>query len=455
VRPRMMQRFAGRVLEALGGHEAGFVRGRGRLVHLLPPVVVGMESSVVTPRDGEGQHGGGALLRRRDARLGEGLPGCSRGFAAGHGGTPSGGGGRGRGQGGGGGGAAQLNSKISNARRIQDILELVTGGVELDFIHVANAMNKLVRVATRGPVEPSWKLEGNRLGRDPRFAQLIDLVRAQCLSFRAREGANVLHALGVLHADLGAAAVDDELAAQLGEFVERKARDMNPQEVANTLNALSKLGKAAAAVSPTGWAGLAAAAERTASEMKPQGVANTLNALSKLEAAAAVSPAGWAGLAEAAGRTASEMKPQEIANTLNALSKLEAVAAAVSATGWAGLAEAAQRTASEMKPQEVANTLNALSKLEAAAAAVSLSGWAGLAEAVERTASQMNDQNVANSLYALGALPAAVAELSPSAQKELEAAAEREAANMTSEGCWMTLRGCAKLKLKTPFALSE
>ena len=70
---------------------------------------------------------------------------------------------------------------------------------------------------------------------------------------------NVLHALGVLHADLGAAAVDNQLAAQLGDFVERKARDMNPQEVANSLNALSKLDAAAAAVSPTGWARLAEA----------------------------------------------------------------------------------------------------------------------------------------------------------------------------------------------------
>jgi len=69
---------------------------------------------------------------------------------------------------------------------VEDILELVTGGVKLDFIHVANAMNKLVRVAKRGPGEPSWKLEGNRLRQDPRFPKLIDLVRAHCPSFGAR-----------------------------------------------------------------------------------------------------------------------------------------------------------------------------------------------------------------------------------------------------------------------------
>ena len=161
-----------------------------------------------------------------------------------------------------------------------------------------------MKAAKRGPGERSWKLEGNRLKQDPRFAQLIDLVRVHCSSFGAREGVNVIHALGLLHADLGAAAVDEKLAAQLGDFVVRKARNMNPYDVANTLNALCKLEAAAAAVSPTGWAGLAEAAERTAREMNPQNVANTLNALCKLEAAAsAVSPTGWAGLAKAVETT--------------------------------------------------------------------------------------------------------------------------------------------------------
>jgi hypothetical protein len=196
----------------------------------------------------------------------------------------------------------------------------VTSGAKLNSILVATAMNKLVKAAKRGTGERSWKLEGNRLTRDPRFAQLIELVHSHCPSFAARAGANVLHALGVLHADLGAAAVDEKLAAQLGELVEREARDKNPQEVANSLNALCKLEAVTAAVSPTGWAGLAAAAERTASEMNPQDVANNFNALCKLEtAAAAVSPTGWTGLAEALERTARKMNPQDVANTLNAL----------------------------------------------------------------------------------------------------------------------------------------
>jgi hypothetical protein len=65
----MMFRVAGRVVEALGVRDAGFVRGR--LARLLPPVVVGLDASaVVTPRERERERWGGALLRP-SARLGE------------------------------------------------------------------------------------------------------------------------------------------------------------------------------------------------------------------------------------------------------------------------------------------------------------------------------------------------------------------------------------------------
>ena len=259
--------------------------------------------------------------------------------------------------------AAELNSRISGAERVEIIMELVTsGGVKLNYIHVANAMNKLVKAAKRGR---SWTLEGNRLRRDPRFAKLLDLVRAHCPSFGGREGANVLHALGVLHADLGAATVGPELAAQLGDFVERKARGMNPQDVANSLNALSKLEAAAAAMSPTGWAGLAQAVERTASEMNPQGVANSLNALCKLEAAAAeVSQSGWAGLAEAVERTASQMNEQGVSNTLCALGVLPAAAAELSPSAWKHLEAAAEREAPNMTSEGRWMTLRGCEKLE-------------------------------------------------------------------------------------------
>jgi len=46
-----------------------------------------------------------------------------------------------------------LNNKISGIVRVEGIMELVTGGVKLNYIHVANAMNKLVKAAKRGKDE--------------------------------------------------------------------------------------------------------------------------------------------------------------------------------------------------------------------------------------------------------------------------------------------------------------
>ena len=55
---------------------------------------------------------------------------------------------------------------------------------------------------------------------------------------------------------------------------------MNPQGIANVLNALSKLDAAAAAVSQEGWKQLAEAAEWQAREMKPRG--NVLRSASSM-----------------------------------------------------------------------------------------------------------------------------------------------------------------------------
>ena len=50
----------------------------------------------------------------------------------------------------------------------------------------------------------------------------------------------------------------------LRELVQKNANEMNPQEIANVLNALSKLGAASAAVSREGWKRLGEAAEAQA-----------------------------------------------------------------------------------------------------------------------------------------------------------------------------------------------
>jgi hypothetical protein len=67
----MMWRVAERVLGLVGGRDAGFVRGR--LAHLLPPVVVGLEPSVISPRERERQRWGDASAAFCTPRRGRGV----------------------------------------------------------------------------------------------------------------------------------------------------------------------------------------------------------------------------------------------------------------------------------------------------------------------------------------------------------------------------------------------
>jgi len=118
--------------------------------------------------------------------------------------------------------------------------------------------------------------------------------------------------------------VNDVASSILGEFVERESYQMNSREVGSTPMSLGKLEAVAAAVAPSGWAGLSGAVERNAGEMDARGTATTLTGLRNLDAAAAaVAPSGWAGLAQAVERTACEMNPRDVPGTLDALSYLE------------------------------------------------------------------------------------------------------------------------------------
>ena len=221
--------------------------------------------------------------------------------------------------------AIELNREIIASRSAGEILAIVEDrGESFNGVNVATAVNKLCKVARAR----------DNLRRDPRYKHLLELVQKNANEMKPREIANVLNALS----KLGAAAAAGMSRARrygianvlpLSKLPSNvtggmETREMNPQEIANVLNALSKLDAASAAVSREGWNRLAEAAERQAREMNPQNIANVLNALSKLDAAsAAVSREGWNRLAEAAESQARDMNPQDIANVLNALNKLE------------------------------------------------------------------------------------------------------------------------------------
>jgi hypothetical protein len=233
---------------------------------------------------------------------------------------------------------ALLTGKVKASKSAEAILFLVDAhGDDFNFIHVSAAVNTLYKVATPESAKT--------LTEDERFAKLIDLVRDRCKKFNERNVASVLH--GVLRADFGVHAVDVELAEDLVKIAERKARDMKPQAVANTFNALSKLDVAASQMSTSGWGALSRRAEDVAPKMNAQAVANVLNALGKLDAAASqMSTSGWGALARAAEGVAPEMNSEAVANTSH--SEREA---------------AAEREASNMTSQGRQMTLSGCKKL--------------------------------------------------------------------------------------------
>jgi len=102
------------------------------------------------------------------------------------------------------------------------------------------------------------------LKEDERFIRRIELVSVHCRKLRGREVANVLNGMAVLQANFGVQAVDEKLAVQLVNTLKRTVGEMNAQNVANTLNALSKLDVVAGAMSSAGWDVVAKAVERTA-----------------------------------------------------------------------------------------------------------------------------------------------------------------------------------------------
>ena len=293
-------------------------------------------------------------------------------------------------------GSAKLNQEIIASRSAGEILAIVEDrGESFDVVNVATAVNKLCKVARAR----------DNLRRDPRYKRLLELVQKNANEINPQGIANVLNALSKL--DAAAAAMSQEGWNRLAEAAEWQALEMNPQDIANVLNALGKLDAAASAVSQEGWKQLAEAAEWEAREMKPQNIANVLNALGKLDAAAAaVSPEGWSHFSVAAERHAVAMNAQEVSTTLNAYAEMRKrqpqASAAVTETGWHSLAAATARTAPTMTNQEIALTVDAAKKLDAFASAIDDEGWEILAAAVARMALDFNAQQAVLALSAVG-----------------------------------------------------
>ena len=234
--------------------------------------------------------------------------------------------------------AIELNREIIASRSAGEILAIVEDrGESFNGVNVATAVNKLCKVSRAR----------DKLRRDPRYKHLLELVQ-------------------------------------------KNANEMNPQEIANSLNALSKLDAAAAAMSREGWSHFSVAAERHAVAMNAQEVSTTLNAYAEMrkrrpQASAAVTETGWHSLAAATARTAPTITNQAIALTVDAAKKLNAFASAIDDEGWEILAAAVARMALDFNAQQVVLALSAVGwKQELARSLHRQGGFDALIGSIER-----------------------------------------------------------------------
>ena len=234
--------------------------------------------------------------------------------------------------------AIELNREIIASRSAGEILAIVEDrGESFNGVNVATAVNKLCKVSRAR----------DKLRRDPRYKHLLELVQ-------------------------------------------KNANEMNPQEIANVLNALSKLDAASAAVSREGWSHFSVAAERHAVAMNAQEVSTTLNAYAEMrkrrpQASAAVTETGWHSLAAATARTAPTITNQAIALTVDAAKKLNAFASAIDDEGWEILAAAVARMALDFNAQQTVLALSAVGwKQELARSLHRQGGFDALIGSIER-----------------------------------------------------------------------
>jgi hypothetical protein len=218
-----------------------------------------------------------------------------------------------------------------------------------------------------------------------------------------------VHNLGYLETDggcggehgqntTGGKKIDKTLGKALAASIEKEAEHMDPQHVALTYHALGTMQKGALrfAMTPEGWTRLAGALRFKGEVMEPQGLAMTLNAMSKIDAAhEAVSNTAWGKLCTAVGNKAHNMEAQGVSMCIHAAGKIPGMASNMTPRAWTKLAEGIEVAAPKMRSSHLAQTFNALAKLPEGRGAMRPSNWVALARAVERLAPKMSAQNVA------------------------------------------------------------
>ena len=286
---------------------------------------------------------------------------------------------------------SQMKEDVKSAAELLDLLDGVVNGTIFNYFHASAAYHSLATWKRKGGLTPSDK-ESLML---PRLA-----ARVQDMALKGqlppRELSNVLWSLGQLSDDLDISkGLSMALVTSLGE----KASGMESQGLSNSLLSCVPLKRVAPEVL-TVLPKLAAQISIKAKDMKPQELANSLWAFAQLKDDAFHEDVAKlvTALVCQIQLKANDMNPQLLSNSLWAAAQLKNVAPDVKEIVPAIVAQI-QDKANGMKPQELSNSLWAAVQLKDVAPEVKEIVPAIVAQIPDK-ANGMKPQELSNSLWA-------------------------------------------------------
>jgi hypothetical protein len=247
--------------------------------------------------------------------------------------------------------------------------------------------------------------------------------------FNPQEIANTLNAATKLDLQL-----NENLQSALVKSIEKNIAGFNPQDTSNTLNAITKLDLQ---LNENLQSALVQSIEKNIAGFNPQDTSNTLNAITKLDLK--LNESLKSALVQSIEKNIAEFNSQAISNTLNSLTKLDLQ---LNESLKSALVQSIEENVAGFNPQAISNTLNALTKLDLKINNILKSA---LVKSIEKNIAEFNSQAISNTLNSLTKLDL---QLNESLKSSLVQSIEKNIAEFNSQAISNTLNSLTKLSLK-------
>lgn len=264
------------------------------------------------------------------------------------------------------------------------------------------------------------------------------------------------------------------LTSTIMEILKFSPRNMNEQEISNTISGLGRLGlhwekSIPAEVQRT----ILDAFLRTSGDLHIKGLAMTIHGLGRMNANISTIPVSCRNqLLSSVSKMCDSLNPQETSNIIYGLGKMGVVYSSknpvsndvissesavgvpnthviLSKNARKGLEDALVRELVWMNAQGVSNSLWGLMLMQAEWSKLSVQTRSLILQVFSREARRMSEQEIVNSVYALGKLGvSALSDMSEASRLQLFVALTLQAPSMSSPGIVMTLLGLGRLQLR-------